>query len=134
MKDVFGMLLIAVGIIASPAAVAQTTQPTSDLRQLVEAMQKVAKPTAGQERPLVYPTNGETRMVTINTLPERPMLLFINDRHVPFDSLNIYTLDDAELITLNKDDSYTSLFGSSGSWGVIQVKLKPKKQQASPKR
>ncbi len=62
------------------------------------------------------------------------MPLFINDRHVPFDSLNKYTLEDVELLTLNKDDSYTALYGSKGSWGVIQVKLKSRQQRASPQR
>ena len=135
MKKVVSSFLL-VALVSGPfLSFAQNAPPGSDLRQLVEAMQRVAKPNAGQKlSPLPPAANPkQVRLVSFSTLPEQPLPLLIANRRVPFDSLNKYTLQDVQSVTLDNDQLHTALYGSSGSWGIIQIKLKERKATITTK-
>ena len=122
MKNVFGILLVAAGIMASPAAVGQISQPTSDLRQLVQAMQKVIKPTVGQKTALLI------RDGSVHNAQSYPIPLFLNGHVATLDSLDKYSLVDLDELRVDKTEKATALYGTLGSWGVIYVTIKKKKQ------
>jgi hypothetical protein len=106
-------MLLALGL--PFAAKSQDAPPTSDLRQLVEAMQKVAKPSVGQPLPPM------SRSAVGNV----PMPLRLNGSYVTLDSLNRYTLRQTESVRLNLNEPMnTALYGIIGSWGVIEITLK----------
>ncbi|MGI4759221.1 MAG: hypothetical protein ACRYF0_00845 [Janthinobacterium lividum] len=107
-------------------ASAQTAPATSDLRQLAEAIQAVAKPSAGHKLPPLPPAADpkQIRMVSFSTLPEWPLPVLLDNRPIPFDSLNNYCLNQVSSVALNRDTRFTAIYGASGSWGVLDVKLK----------
>jgi hypothetical protein len=125
MSNAFGIPLL---LLFPVAAVAQTAPAASDLRVLVEAMQQVTKPSAGKKIPPLSPSTDskKVRLISFSTLSERPLPLLLDNRSVPIDSLNRYTLSQVLSVNLNLDPQRTALFGASGSWGVIEVKLKKK--------
>ena len=108
---------------------AQTAPLTSDLRQLAEAIQAVAKPSAGHKLPPVPPAANpkQVRLISYSTLPEWPLPVLLDNRTVPFDSLNYYRLSQVASVALNLDSRFAAIYGASGSWGVIDVKLKKSK-------
>ena len=123
MRNLFVLFLV----IACPhAAATQTAPATSDLHQLAEAMQAVAKPSAGHKLPPAA-NPKQVRLVSFSTLPEWPLPVLLDNRPIPFDSLNNYHLNQVASVTLNRDARFTAIYGSSGSWGVIEVKLKTSK-------
>jgi hypothetical protein len=107
-------------------AIAQTAPATSDLRQLAEAIQAVAKPSAGHKLPPLPAVTDpkQIRLVSFSTLPEWPLPVLLDNRPIPFDSLNNYRLNQVASVALNRDIRFTAIYGASGSWGVIDVKLK----------
>ena len=107
-------------------AIAQTAPATSDLRQLAEAIQAVAKPSAGHKLPPLPPAADpkQIRLVSFSMLPEWPLPVLLDNRRIPFDSLNYYRLSQVASVALNLDSWFTAIYGASGSWGVIDVKLK----------
>jgi hypothetical protein len=111
MKKTLTMLLV-LGLPC--AAKAQTTPPASDLRQLVEAMQKAVKPSVGQPLP----------PRSTSALASFPLPLLFNGSPAPLDSLNRHTLAQVASVALTKNEANTAIYGASGAWGVIEVKLK----------
>jgi hypothetical protein len=89
-------------------------------------MQQVAKPSAGKKIPPLPPPidSKQVRLISFSTSSERPLPLLLDNRSVPIDSLSRYTLSQVMSVNLNLDPQRTALFGASGSWGVIEVKLK----------
>jgi hypothetical protein len=126
MRNLFSLLLV-LGL--SARAVAQTTPPISDLRQLADAIQAVAKPSVGHKPPTLPPATDpkQIRLVSFSSLPERPLPVLLDNRPVSFDSLNYYRLSQVASVALNLDSRLTALYGGSASWGVIDIKLR--KQQ-----
>ena len=114
---------------------AQQAPAATDLRRLADAMQEAAKPGVTQEQqqlaairaspPPAPATSGPVRLVSISTLPSMPLPVLLNNRRVPFDSLNRYTMAQVETVMLDTNPHYNALFGGVGSWGVIKVQLKP---------
>ena len=127
MRNLFSLFLV----LSLPVRVmAQTTPPTSDLRQLAEAIQAVAKPSAGHKLPPVPPAADpkQIRLISFSTLPEWPLPVLLDNRRVPFDSLNHYHLSQVASVALNLDSRFTTIYGASASWGVVDVKLKKKQK------
>jgi hypothetical protein len=111
MRNLFVLFLV---LSLPRLAAAQTAPAASDLRQLVEAMQKVAKPSIGQPLPLK----------STSALASFPLPLVFNGSPAPLDSLNRHTLAQVASVTLSKNAANNAIYGASGSWGVIEVKLK----------
>ena len=140
MKRVFGMMLGAAGIMTSSVAVAQTPQPTSDLRQLVEAMQTVVAPCEYEPAICAMPMQVRGVSGRDSTL-HRPMQkkpsflpLMLNGRLLHPDSLNLYTLQDVSSVTLNQDKTFLALYGARAAQGIIEIKLKSVNNQPLRKR
>ncbi|GAB3637766.1 hypothetical protein GCM10027422_33560 [Hymenobacter arcticus] len=108
------ILLISLTLGLPYAVKAQTTPPAGDLRQLVETMQKVVKPSISQPLP----------PRSTSALASFPLPLVFNGSPAPLDSLNRYTLSQVASVTLNKSEANTAIYGLSGSWGIIEVTLK----------
>jgi hypothetical protein len=123
MRNLFFLLLV-LGL--PSGAIAQTASTTSDLRQLAEAMQAVAKPSAGHKLPPLPPAADpkQIRLVSFSTLPEWSLPVLLDNRPVPFDSLNYYHLSQVASVSLNLDTRFAAIYGARGSWGVLDVKLK----------
>jgi hypothetical protein len=89
-------------------------------------MQAVAKPSAGHKLPPLPPAADpkQIRLVSFSTLPEWSLPVLLDNRPVPFDSLNYYHLSQVASVSLNLDTRFAAIYGARGSWGVLDVKLK----------
>lgn len=97
------VLFLLNGQLATMAQQSDLSKVVSNLRETLFELQVQRKPDPGKRT--YFP-------------------VFLDGKPANYDTLNQYTLDDVIKLTLNRDRNMTVLFGTSGLYGIIEIRTK----------